>query len=95
MTFTATVKVASGTGTPSGTVTFQDNGTTIGTGTLGPVGGFQTATFTTSALTNGSHPITAVYGGDANFAGNTSAVLNQNVGTGAPDSVKLHQMQHR
>src|SRR5207247_1908426 len=60
---------------PTGTVTFQDGASALGTGTLS--GG--TATFTTSGLTAGTHSITAIYGGDANFAGSTSPVLTQTV----------------
>lgn len=48
---------------PTGTVTFLDGGSTIGTGTLS--GGV--ATFATNALAAGSHAITAQYGGDSNF----------------------------
>jgi Big-like domain-containing protein len=88
VTFTATVKPNVGSGIPTGTVTFKDNGTTIGTGTLTGTG---TATFTTTTLALGTHPITAVYGGDGNFTGSTSAVLNQSV-TNTSDSVKLHQL---
>lgn len=72
--FTATVTSATA-GTISGIVTFRDGATTLGTGTIS--GGV--ATFSTSALTVGSHNITAVYGGDADFAGSTSAILVQNV----------------
>src|SRR3979409_1120111 len=64
VTFTATVKPASGTVTPTGTVTFNDGATVLGSGPLS--GG--TATFTTSGLGAGVHSITAVYGGDASFA---------------------------
>ena len=78
VTFSATVKPASGTGTPTGTVTFNHGATVLGTGTLS--GG--TATFTTSALTGGTHSITAVYSGDANFAGSTSPILTQTVNKG-------------
>src|SRR5207244_4331886 len=74
VTFTATV-TSSATGTPTGTVTFQDGAATLGPGTLS--GG--TATFTTSGLTAGTHSITAIYGGDANFAGSTSPALMQTV----------------
>ena len=35
------------------------------------------ATYTTSSLTVGTHTITAVYDGDANFIGSTSAPLSQ------------------
>ncbi|HEX4794926.1 MAG TPA: Ig-like domain repeat protein [Humisphaera sp.] len=71
VTFTATV---SGVGTPTGTVTFMDGTTTLATGTLNASG---VATFTTSALMLGTHPITAVYGGDTNDSASTSAALNQ------------------
>src|SRR5207248_17503 len=63
------------TGTLTGTVTFQDGTSALGTGTLS--GG--AATFTTSGLTGGTHSITAVYSGDANFAGGSSPVLMQTV----------------
>ena len=75
MTFTATVSPGSATGT----VTFYDNGGQIGSGSLS--GG--TATFSTSALAVGSHPITASYGGDGNYNGSTSTALSQTVNPGA------------
>ena len=69
LTFTATVSVvAPNTGTPTGTVTFKDGGTTLGTGTLNASG---VATFSTLALSVVSHSITAVYGGDTNDQGGT------------------------
>jgi Bacterial Ig-like domain (group 3) len=74
VTFTATVTGAGG--TPTGTVTFKDGSTTLGLGTLDGTG---QATFSTSALSLGNHNITAVYGGDSNFNGSTSAVLPQQV----------------
>ena len=67
--FTATVAGSS----PTGTVQFRDGATLLGTATLS--GG--AATFTTSALTVGSHPITAVYGGDTTNQGSTSNIVNQ------------------
>src|SRR2546430_8399150 len=67
------------TGTPTGTVTFQDGASALGTGTLS--GG--TATFITSGLTAGTHSITAIYSGDANFAGSTSPALMQTVNKAA------------
>ncbi len=71
VTLTATV---SGTGgTPTGTVDFKEGTTTLGSGTL--VGG--TATFVTSALAAGTHPITATYNGDTTFAGSTSSTVSQ------------------
>jgi hypothetical protein len=71
--FTATVSVNAG--TPTGTVTFYDGATAIGTGPLSS----GTATFSTASLSIGSHSITAVYGGDSNFATSKSSVLTQTV----------------
>ncbi len=74
VTFTATVSVNSpGAGTPTGTVTFKDNGVNIGTCAAQTVSS-GTATCTISSLSVGSHPITAVYNGDTNFS--ASAVSN-------------------
>jgi Bacterial Ig-like domain (group 3) len=73
VTLTATVTSS---GTPTGTVTFKDGAATLGTGTLNGSG---QATFTTSTLAVGSHSITAVYGGDTNYTGSTSAVLTQTI----------------
>jgi hypothetical protein len=75
VTFTATV-TPSGSGTPTGTVTFLDIKTTLGTATLGSSGA---ATFTTSSLTVGTHSVTARYSGDSNFNSGSSAVLLQTV----------------
>ncbi len=76
VTFTATVSVISpGSGNPTGTVTFKDGSTTLGTGALSS----PTATFSTSFLSVGSHSITAVYGGDTNFTGSTSPPLFQTI----------------
>ena len=74
VTFAATV--TGGTGTPTGNVSFKDGVTTIGTVALNGLG---VASLATSALAAGSHSITAQYVGDANFNGNTSAVLSQTV----------------
>jgi hypothetical protein len=76
VTFTATVKASSpGKGTPTGTVTFFDGTTMLGTGTLSA----GQATFMTSTLSVGSHPITVSYGGDADFTASTSSTLPQSV----------------
>jgi len=76
VTFTATMAAVSpGAGTPTGTVTFKDGSTVLGTGTL--TNGI--AKFATSSLAVGSHSITAVYGGDTNFTTSTSGVLTQTV----------------
>jgi hypothetical protein len=67
--------VSSSGGTPTGMVSFVDGSTALGSGML--VSGV--ATFTTSTLSIGSHPITAIYSGDANFVTLTSASLAENV----------------
>lgn len=64
VTFIATMTMAASVNVqPTGTVAFLDGGSPIGTGTLT----LGVATFTTNALSVGSHPITAQYGGDSNF----------------------------
>ena len=77
MTFTATVAVVSpGVNTPTGTVTFKDGATVLGTGTLN--GGV--ATFTRSTpLSVGAHNITAVYSGDTNNLGSTGTLTGGQV----------------
>ena len=75
VTFTATV-TTSGSKAPTGVVTFMDGATGLGAATLNASG---VATYTTSNLAVGQHSISAVYGGDANNAGSTSAVLTQTV----------------
>ena len=73
VTITATVGVvAPGAGEPTGTVNFLDGSISLGSAPLDDTG---TAVLTTSALAVGSHSITAVYQGDANFAGSTSGAL--------------------
>jgi hypothetical protein len=79
--FTANVSGGMGSG-PTGTVTFLDGSTSLGTGTL--VAGISSssfASFSTNSLSIGTHTITAQYGGDSNFAGSTSSPLTQNVGS--------------
>ncbi|WP_433965858.1 beta strand repeat-containing protein [Tunturiibacter gelidiferens] len=71
VTFTATVTTT--TGTPTGTVNFSDGGNLLGTGTLNSSG---VATFATSALTSGSHTITAIFQANTNFS-TSSATLTQ------------------
>jgi uncharacterized delta-60 repeat protein len=78
VTFTATVSTM-GTSTPTGTVQFFDGSTLLGTGTLSTANGVTTATFATTTLAVGTHSITAVYGGDSNDQGSTSAALTQTV----------------
>jgi len=80
VTFTATMAAVSpGAGTPTGTVTFMDGSTALGTGTLS--GGI--ATLTTTTIPAGSNSIDAVYGGDSNFTTSTSGTLSQTVNKSA------------
>ncbi len=72
MTLTATVGItAPGSGTPTGTVTFKDGNTKLGTA---KVNGSGTATLNAKALSTGAHTITASYGGDKNFAAGSSTL---------------------
>ncbi|MDP2937139.1 MAG: Ig-like domain repeat protein [Dehalococcoidia bacterium] len=71
--FTATV--TSTAGIPTGSVTFNDGPTALGTDFLWP----GPASFVTSTLSVGSHSISAVYGGDSNFNTSASTVLTQTV----------------
>ncbi len=71
---TFTSGVSSLGGTPTGTVTFVDGTTALGTSTLSGSG---IATFSISTLSVGTHSITAVYNGSADFSGSTSPVLSQ------------------
>ncbi len=77
ITFVATVSAACD--TPGGVVTFRDGNTVLGTGTLYVVCGVAQATFTTTALSLGTHTITAVYEGTEKFAASTSDSLLINV----------------
>lgn len=73
VTFTANV-TASGSGSaPTGTVSFYDGATLLGTGTLTS----GAATYTTSSLSTATHSITAVYSGDTNFTTATSTALSE------------------
>ncbi len=85
VTFTATVTVSGGPAT--GTVTFKDGATVLGTGTLDGAG---QATFATSTLAVASHSITATYGGDATFGGSVSAPSAYVVTRQSPDHHRRH-----
>lgn len=96
VTFTATVTSASAT-MPTGTVTFFEGATQLGTSTLSAQA---KATFATSSLSQGSHSLTAQYSGDANFSSSTSPILAQTVNadpdfsvTASPTSVDVTASQ--
>ncbi len=71
VTFAAIVKAAQGSAVPTGTVTFSDGQTVLGTAPVSTVG---SASFSTSSLAAGTHTITASYGGDANFSRSSASV---------------------
>lgn len=73
--FTTTVQAA-GTGTPTGTVTLMDGGASIGSASLS---GGSAVQITVGTLSAGSHSVTMVYSGDANFSGSTSTALAETV----------------
>ena len=73
---TLTATVSSSASTPTGTVSFYDGGTLLGTTeTLVQA----VATYTTSTLAAGTHSITVFYSGDANFSSQSSPVFAQTV----------------
>jgi sugar lactone lactonase YvrE len=77
-TLTATVTVPSGqtgAGTPTGTITFYDNATKLGTATIS--GG--KASISVGFSTVGTHPLIAVYSGDPSFVSTASAQYSQQV----------------
>lgn len=76
VTFTATVATAGGALRPGGSVAFFNGPTRIGTGAVDAGG---KAIVATALLAIGTHPITAVYSGDANFSGSASAALTQTI----------------
>jgi arabinan endo-1,5-alpha-L-arabinosidase len=78
----ATVAAESGPGpaVPTGTVSFANGPTTLGTASLDPTG---VGIFTSTLLPVGANSITATYSGDANYAGSTSMAANVGIGTSA------------
>jgi uncharacterized repeat protein (TIGR01451 family) len=90
VTFTATVApVAPGAGTPTGTVTFDIDGTPQAPVALNAMG---QAALSTAALSVGAHTITATYSGDTNFTGSTSAALMQTVNQAATTTTVMSSL---
>jgi ice-binding like protein/Big-like domain-containing protein len=79
----STTVTSSGAGTPTGTVTFHDGSTVLGTAPLDSSG---RATLTTTALTPGRHTITAVYSGSPGVLTSVSPPLVQTVSGGSTTS---------
>jgi hypothetical protein len=84
VTFTATIAVATGVAAPTGgVVEFWDGNTYLGKGTItastvGSVTSYR-ATFATTTLARGLHPIRARFVGSASHAVSTSSLLNQTI----------------
>jgi hypothetical protein len=75
VTFTATVNPNGVLSNPTGTVTFTDGSTTLGSAGITGSGPF-TASFSTNLLSAGTHPITATFNGDNIFDVSASAPLS-------------------
>jgi hypothetical protein len=85
VTFTATVSATNATVTPTGTASFFDGTTLLGTVLLS--GGM--ASYSTTALSAGDHPkVTATYNPTADFTASTSAALDEQI-TPATTSIAL------
>jgi Bacterial Ig-like domain (group 3)/FG-GAP-like repeat len=82
ITFAAKVAAASGTAIPTGSVNFLDGTTSIGTQNLDATGN---ASVSDSALTAGSHSVTAQYAGATGFSGSTSPPVTVTISAPAPD----------
>ena len=82
VTFTATVTpvIPTTAPAPSGTITFTDGSATLATVAVSG----NSASFTTSVLTAGSHNITARYSGDALYSASASPMLLQTVNQATP-----------
>jgi hypothetical protein len=77
--FTATITSSIGAPPDGETVTFEQGPNVLGTATVS--GG--AAAFSTSTLAVGTKSVTAVYGGDADFAASTSKAVSQIIGKAA------------
>jgi hypothetical protein len=74
VTYTATLIVPAGApAAPTGTATFYDGTTLLGSGVVTA----SVATFATTASATGIHSITAVYSGDTNYTTATSLILSE------------------
>ncbi|MDR3774732.1 MAG: Ig-like domain-containing protein, partial [Terracidiphilus sp.] len=76
VTLTASVSSAAGAPPNGENVTFMNGAISLGTAPLGS----GVASLTSTELTTGTDSITAVYAGDASFAGSTSTAVSQAVG---------------
>ena len=82
VTFTATVVGPAS--TPTGTVSFKDGSTVLGTV---PVNGSGVATFSSSTLTVGTHSLVAAYSGSASYSSSASSSAALAVGQAATTTI--------
>jgi hypothetical protein len=82
VTFTAKVSQAANIEIPTGTVQFKDNGVNLGAPVA--LNGTGVATLTTSALTAGTHTITADYSGNPNLNASSGALAGTEVVSNRP-----------
>lgn len=75
VTFTAHV-VSATTGTPTGSVSFKDGSTSLGSAALDASGN---ASLSLATLAAGSHSMTVVYSGDGNYSASTSSAMTEAV----------------
>ena len=83
---TATVAEVGSSSVPSGTVTFKDGSTSLGSMTLNGTG---IAVYSTSSLSVGAHSITATYGGDSANGGSASSAVSVTVTAPAAPTVTI------
>jgi len=88
VTFTATVAPSVSGASATGSVTFFDGSTSLGTATVSS----NSAQLNVSSLAAGSHSITAKYGGDGNFNGSTSATLTETVNAAPTTTTVLSKL---
>jgi sugar lactone lactonase YvrE len=81
VTFIATIAPQYG-GAATGTITFKDGSTSIGSSVVNG----NSASLTLAGLTVGTHSVTAVYSGDANVTGSSSTVVAEIVDKAATSS---------
>ncbi len=87
VTFTATVTQGAGLATPTGSVTFTDGNSNLSTVNLSG----NSAVYVTTALSAGTHLITATYTGDSNYV-SSSATVSQVVNLAASSTKVVSTM---